>query len=396
IYTDVKRADLNEKIVFACAAKDPDDHPLSFTWSCQFGAIDGADSSAVWAAPAIPGYYYIGCTVDDEYGGQATDSTAVIVLNFSDIGTGFPIAYYPFDGNADDASGFDLDGLLYGATLVDDRFGDKNKACYFDGVDDFISVRNHNLLNFTQEISVNFWMNVAEFLTVEMHPISHGNWENRWKVSLTPNSRTLRWTIKTDDGIKDLDSNVQMAIDSYCNITCLYDGAVVKIYINGELDSQSNHSGKLLTTDIDLTIGRVLPFNTSYNFKGILDDIRIYSYALSEEEIDNIYAGDTRMQNTHSPRYPDCTALLQNYPNPFNGGTTIKYQIKEAGLVQIAVFDVLGRKVRIVENDEKQSGYYSVIWDGKNDRGDNLATGVYFFEMKINSFYDRHKLLLLK
>ena len=69
----------------------------------------------------------------------------------------------------------------------------------------------------------------------------------------------------------------------------LYDGTDYEIYINGELDAFSSFSGLILTTPIDLMIGQVLPGNTQYNFKGVLDDIRIYNYALSYSSIQSLY-----------------------------------------------------------------------------------------------------------
>ena len=130
-------------------------------------------------------------------------------------------------------------------------------------------------------------MKVGEFFDREQYPISHGNWENRWKISIT--NKKIRWTIKTTTGVKDVDSETELKLDSLYNITAIFDGSDFEIYINGKLDAFTTFSGKLLTTTINLMIGQVLPGNTQYNFKGVLDDIRIYDYAIPYSEIQKLY-----------------------------------------------------------------------------------------------------------
>ena len=116
------------------------------------------------------------------------------------------MAYYPFDGNANDASTFGNNGIVYGPVLTQDRFGASDNAYLFDGVNDYILVPNSASLNFQSSITVNFWIKITEFYdTREAYPLSHGNWERRWKFSIT--NQKIRWTVKTDDGIKDIDSD---------------------------------------------------------------------------------------------------------------------------------------------------------------------------------------------
>lgn len=88
---------------------------------------------------------------------------------------------------------------------------------------------------------------------------------------------------------------------------------------------------------------------------------------------------------------PDRFAILQNYPNPFNPSTVIKFQLPEASNVVIKVFDVLGKEVAILVNEELNSGYYSVSFDGSG-----LSSGVYYYTFKANNFHSSNKMLLLK
>ena len=83
--------------------------------------------------------------------------------------------------------------------------------------------------------------------------------------------------------------------------------------------------------------------------------------------------------------------LFQNYPNPFNPTTKIKYEISKTGLVTLKVYDVLGREVATLVNEEKLSGSYEVEFDGSN-----LSSGVYFYRMRAGDFIDTKKFVLIK
>jgi photosystem II stability/assembly factor-like uncharacterized protein len=83
--------------------------------------------------------------------------------------------------------------------------------------------------------------------------------------------------------------------------------------------------------------------------------------------------------------------LKQNYPNPFNPVTTISYQIKEPGLVQLKVFNVLGQEVSVLVNEVKSEGSYSINFDASN-----LPTGVYIYSLRVNNFIQNNKMSLLK
>ena len=83
--------------------------------------------------------------------------------------------------------------------------------------------------------------------------------------------------------------------------------------------------------------------------------------------------------------------LQQNYPNPFNPATTITYSIKEAGNVEIKIYDVLGREVVELLNKEMPAGLYKI-----NFKAENLPSGIYYYTLKVNSFAALRKMILLK
>lgn len=87
--------------------------------------------------------------------------------------------------------------------------------------------------------------------------------------------------------------------------------------------------------------------------------------------------------------------LEQNYPNPFNPSTIIGYQVLEPSNVILKIFDVLGREVRTLVNQEQGNGVYQVEWNGENDLGRNVSSGIYFYRIETGSFVDTKKMMLV-
>jgi hypothetical protein len=89
-------------------------------------------------------------------------------------------------------------------------------------------------------------------------------------------------------------------------------------------------------------------------------------------------------------------ALSQNYPNPFNPVTTLDFSLQARGEVEMAVYDLVGHKVRTLVNAAMSSGVHSVTWDGRNDSGDLLSSGIYFYRLTAGSNTITKKMLFLK
>ena len=88
--------------------------------------------------------------------------------------------------------------------------------------------------------------------------------------------------------------------------------------------------------------------------------------------------------------------LDQNYPNPFNPNTTIKYQLPKASHINITMYDVLGRIVRVLKDEKQEPGYYTLQWNGKDKFGNSVPSGTYFYQMETDDFTQTRKLLLMR
>ncbi len=99
---------------------------------------------------------------------------------------------------------------------------------------------------------------------------------------------------------------------------------------------------------------------------------------------------------TEEPRRPLKYALYPNYPNPFNPSTVMRYQLAGNSDVRLAIYNLLGQEIRTLVNTRQPAGNYSVIWDGKDNRGIAVGSGVYFYRMTAGKFSAARKTLLLK
>lgn len=97
---------------------------------------------------------------------------------------------------------------------------------------------------------------------------------------------------------------------------------------------------------------------------------------------------------------PRSFALSQNYPNPFNSNTIIKFEISgpagEAVQASLKVYNILGEKVKTLFEEAKYPGYHSVTWDGTNERGEKVASGVYLYRLSTGKYSETKKMTLLK
>ncbi len=134
-------------------------------------------------------------------------------------------------------------------------------------------------------------------------------------------------------------------------------------------------------------------------FKGDISEVIVYDTVLSESErlaveqyLHNKYnITITDVADNQNGSLPEEFILNQNYPNPFNPSTKINYQIPATGIVSLKVYDVLGKEVATLVNEEKPVGSYEV-----NFNASQLSSGIYFFKLQAGSFVETKKMILIK
>ncbi|MFC1725383.1 T9SS type A sorting domain-containing protein [candidate division KSB1 bacterium] len=100
--------------------------------------------------------------------------------------------------------------------------------------------------------------------------------------------------------------------------------------------------------------------------------------------------------DTENKEFPESVDLIQNYPNPFNLETTIKYALPKGHDVSLKIYNILGQEVRTLIKERIQAGYHSIIWDGRNEDGVRVNSGVYLYKITIGAFTETKRMILLK
>ncbi len=275
---------------------DPLSNPLSYAWT-MIGAPAG--SAAMLSSPTssvttfkadLPGTYTITLSVNN---GKTSSTPDTIVVTAISNGL---VAYYPFSGNANDASGHGNNGVVTGATLTTDRLGEANSAYNFDGIDDTILINASSSLNvgLSDGLTIAVWINTHN-LSVEQQVVEwgendvlgiHFSINTPWAggpgslyANLWNNMNEVRyiWT-----GPNILTANI------YQHIAVTYDKTtgVASLYLNGVSMATTNFGTYSPNTSGNLHIGaRISQANTILNFIGNMDDLRIYNRVLSETEL---------------------------------------------------------------------------------------------------------------
>lgn len=126
------------------------------------------------------------------------------------------------------------------------------------------------------------------------------------------------------------------------------------------------------------------------------EKVYIFSNSLANYDTVNIFAEIVLSALENFNEIPKVFSLEQNFPNPFNPITTIKFGIPKESFVKLTIFNVLGQKVKTLVSEELQPSFYSLKWNGTNDFGNLVSSGVYFYKIETGDFKQTKKLLFLK
>ncbi len=215
------------------------------------------------------------------------------------------VAYYPFNGDAKDESGNENDGTVNGATLIEDRFGNKESAYSFDGNDDCILANDSTTLDIQNNISLIAWIKTRGTHKTNSGMIVAKHYTH-WARAYALYDQKVYSSQKYPDGIilsyvdihnndhvtitdRTDDNNWHLIVGTYNKST-----GISELYVDGILKNSKNF-GKinLMQTSIPASIGCYLSSNSGTSkrefFNGLIDDVRIYNRALSESEIQQLY-----------------------------------------------------------------------------------------------------------
>jgi len=104
----------------------------------------------------------------------------------------------------------------------------------------------------------------------------------------------------------------------------------------------------------------------------------------------------TSVSSPETDGIPETFELSQNYPNPFNPETTIQYGLPKSSQVKLIIYNLIGQRVATLIDKKQPAGVYSVQWNGKDDLGRNVASGVYLYKLETKEFVRVRKLALVR
>ena len=160
------------------------------------------------------------------------------------------------------------------------------------------------------------------------------------------------------------------------------------------LNGNDTDSGIIQMEIADYSFNRTTPLELTFSFDNNTDayDFLKYSFSTYNKTNQIVAEGYDYLQTA-----PSNYRLAQSYPNPFTtGGTTIEFDLPVTGTITMNILDIRGRKVRTLIDREQLFGYQAIMWDAKDDDGENVSSGVYFYQIKSRNFNEVGKLVFVK
>ncbi|MDD5184400.1 MAG: T9SS type A sorting domain-containing protein, partial [Paludibacter sp.] len=312
---------------------------VQYVWSTADGTLTNPlTASPTWNLPDATGIYSVSLTVTNS-SGSSTFSKSVLVKDFSVTAEPTPLIYYSFNGDTKNSAQDNYHAVSVNAVSTIGANGIVNAAYQFPSSSSYIYTPNEPALNFQDKIAVSFWVKPDVLPNNEQFILSHGSWEERYKISVTPDKK-VRWTVKTNHAVVDVDADTVLQMGKFDHYTAVYTGYSSELYRNGKLSAFKAQTGLIQTTAKSLTIARKDEGTSDYNFRGTVDEVRIYNADLPQSVIQLLPTTFKLKAGIEDTTITNFTV----YPNPFSSGIHINLPTGE-NIAKIEVFDLVGRKV---------------------------------------------------
>ena len=342
----------------------------------------------------------------DDFGWTFTDG-GLAETDEDSVTFGKVVEYTFDDGTANDAIG-DNHGVISGATSAEDRFGNAGKAMSFDGVDDYITFGDSSEFRFGENnFSLSFWLkfdeNQKSFVLGKRKDSGSNSFDTQYSFHIingynySSAGSSLNFHAQDDNNGSVL-SRFDNLKGDWHHVTFVQKADTnTTVYIDGDIAYTINIAsfgiGSLSVDGEPFVMGYRHQTN-DYFYKGLIDDVTIYNYAIDGNEVALLYDNyheNYATSNEDVYEAPHSYALQQNYPNPFNPATTISYSLPQSSMVSVVVYNLMGQKVATLVNEVKTAGEHSINFDASD-----LSSGVYIYQIKAGTFTQSKKLTLIK
>jgi hypothetical protein len=210
--------------------------------------------------------------------------------NFGNAELAGLVGWWKFDEtqgtSARDSSGGNHDGTLVGhAHWGPGRTGG---AVALDGAGSYVKIADKSAFDFSGELTVATWVNIHSVPSEWMAIITKG--DSAWRLSTVNQDRKIHFSVNQYDRTEGARGSTELALNQWHHLAAVYDGKTERIYIDGKLDSTQPWTGGISHNESDVLIGENAE-RMGRGFDGLIDDVRIYDYALSEGEIEDLATG---------------------------------------------------------------------------------------------------------
>ena len=230
--------------------------------------------------------------------------------------------------------------------------------------------------------------------------------ESMWNWSIDENGRTVpNYTLQGESPfLRILNGQLIVRFPQEASTAQFYFEYDTEKYLIDYLSSNLNNNvvltannqedGVIQVESADYRLDRSTPLEMTFSFQNLTDTYEFMRVSYSSYNKSNqlVSEGYNLIQTA-----PSTYRLSQSYPNPFSeGGTTIEFDMPVTENITLVILDIRGRTVRTLINKEQRFGYQSVVWDAKNDDGDDVSSGVYFYQIRSSNFNAVGKLVFVK
>ncbi|MEK7317429.1 MAG: LamG-like jellyroll fold domain-containing protein, partial [Candidatus Eisenbacteria bacterium] len=320
------------------------------------------------------------------------DSSWVATYASSAIVTGLVAAFDFSEGTGSttaDRSGYANTGTLVGATwTTQGRFGN---ALQFNGTSSRVTIPDSPVLQLTSAMTLEAWVYPTAALTGWTDVIMKQGDDYFMTASGTPGGRPA---VGSSVALP-LFAVTALPVATWSHLAATYDGSLLRLYLNGVEVGSRGETDSLPTSGGPLSLGGDALFGQY--FSGTLDEVRIYSRALTPLELqDDMASPIVTGVETGELSPPRSSALHRAAPNPFNPSTRIGFRLSSGSGATLRIYDVGGRFVRAFDIGRLPPGEHSVMWDGTAEGGSRVATGVYLARLESTDGVHSIKLALIR
>ena len=322
-----------------------------------------------------------------------------------------PVGHWTFDEGdgytTADISGNGNDGTIWndGVYWSDDTPSGTGHSLEFLGKTGGVYIGNPDILKIVGDITLAAWIKTGEATESWQNIVvkGHGVGENVLRIDANGHPTQI-WCgsyDNTDHMVKSWDLTDELDRWTHAVGTYSSDNGIWTLYLDGVWNNEAEDATGAVDADRGWAIGARAPdstgvFPTERNFEGLIDDVRIYNVALTEDEVHQIYTQSLSSVKNQSGEKPTNFTMSKNYPNPFNPETQIDYQIPKTSSVNISVYNISGQLITTLVNEVKSPGNYSVRWNARDQNGLQVSSGIYLARMVSNNYAATSKLVLLK